>query len=58
MNIMSNPQFKITQYLDESKGDFESIRKTLFDKGVMSKDYPDKNMVLLYHKFNEPITTN
>ena len=57
MNIMSNQQFQITQYLDESKGDFESIRKTLFDKGVMSKDYPDKNMVLLYHKFNEPITT-
>ena len=43
---MSTPQFSITQYLDNSKGFTDEVRKTLFDKGILTKDYPDNNLVL------------
>ena len=55
---MSTPQFSITQYLDNSKGFTDEVRKTLFDKGILTKDYPDNNLVLLYHKYDSPVNTD
>ena len=57
MNIMSLPKFLIMNYLDSCKGDLEQLRKTLFDKGVFTKDYVDEGLLLLYNKYESPITT-
>jgi hypothetical protein len=57
MSIMNSPQFSITSYL-ESSVSLEELRKVLFEKGVFSKDYTDEGLVLLYHKFDSPVTNN
>jgi hypothetical protein len=56
---MNSPKFLITQYLEEAKdtGFTEEFRKTLYDLGVLTKDYIDEGLVLLYHKFDAPVTT-
>lgn len=54
---MSNPTFLITSYLNSCNGDLEVLRKTLFEIGVLTKDYPDEGLMLLYHKFESPVTT-
>lgn len=58
MNIMSTPQFLITQYLDNTKYDSKTIIKVLFDKGILTKDYPEENLMLLYHKYETPINND
>jgi hypothetical protein len=50
MNVMSTPHFLITPYL-ESTSNLEELRKVLFEKNVLSKDYNDEGLVLLYTKF-------
>jgi hypothetical protein len=58
MNLMSNPKFLITQYLDNTKHNSETIRKVLLDKGILTKDYPEENLMLLYHKYETPINSD
>lgn len=53
---MNNPTFLITSVLNSSNGDQEELRKKLFENGIMTKDYPDDGLMLLYHKFDSPIT--
>lgn len=57
MSLMNNPTFLITSYLNSSKGDLEVLRKKLFELGVLTKDYPEEGLMLLYHKFDSPVTT-
>ncbi len=57
MNIMNTPHFLITSYLESSKGNLEELRKKLFEKGVLTKDYMDSDLMLLYHKYDSPITS-
>lgn len=57
MNIMSLPKFLITNYLESCQGDLEQLRKTLFEKGVFTKDFVEEGLMLLYHKYDTPITT-
>ena len=54
---MSLPKFLITNYLESCQGDLEQLRKTLFEKGVFTKDFVDEGLMLLYHKYDAPITT-
>jgi hypothetical protein len=54
---MNKPNFLITNYLESCQGNLEQLRKTLFEKGVFTKDYVDDNLMLLYHKYDIPITT-
>lgn len=55
MNSMA-PQFNITQLLTKYPNDLEGFRKELFEKGVLSKDYMDEGLMLVYHKYDQPIT--
>ena len=57
MNAMSTPQFMITTYLESSQNNLEELRKTLFEKGVLTKDYVEDGLMLLYHKYDSPVTT-
>lgn len=52
---MTNPQFSIKQYFQESNGDTEIFRKKLFEKGVMAKHYPEEKLFLVYHKYELPV---
>lgn len=63
MNTMSTPHFLITEHFKSSSskqsedGNLEDLRKKLFEKGVLSKDYIDCGLMLLYHKYDSPVTT-
>ena len=50
-----NPNFLITEYLNNNTN-LEDLRKKLYEEGVLSKDYIEDNLVLLYHKYDSPIT--
>jgi hypothetical protein len=58
------PQFLISEYLksiinnntDGMQLSLEELRKKLYEKGVLTKDYIDDNLVLLYHKYDSPVT--
>jgi hypothetical protein len=54
---MNIPKFLITEYLESSNNDFEQLRKTLFDKSIFTKDYTDDDLILIYHKYDVPITS-
>ena len=60
MDLMNTPQYLITDYLNKSfseGADLEALRKTLFEKGVFTKDYLEDGLMLLYHKFDCPVKT-
>jgi hypothetical protein len=56
------PKFLIIDYLKNNTNvemdniSLEDIRKKLYEKGVLTKDYIDENLVLLYHKYDSPVT--
>ena len=54
---MNTPTFLITSYLEACDNDLEQLRKTLFAQGVLTKDYVEEGLMLLYHKYETPITT-
>ena len=51
------PQFLITKFLESDKKD-EEFRQFLYSEGVLTKDYVDQGLILLYHKYESPITTD
>lgn len=55
---MNTPQFLITSVLESNQGNLEELRKKLFERGVLTKDYPDDGLMLLYHKFDMPVTND
>ena len=54
---MNIPHFLINTYLESNKGNLEELRKKLFEKGVLTKDYMDSDLMLIYHKYDSPITS-
>jgi len=53
---MNNPLFLITSILESNQNNLEELRKKLFERGVLTKDYVDDGLMLLYHKFDSPVT--
>jgi len=51
-------QFYINELLNKQFNDSEEFRKALFEKGILTKDYPDVGLTLLYHKFDSPTNTD
>lgn len=51
---MSSPIFLITNSLN---GSLDDLRKRLLDKGILTKDYIDDGLMLLYHKYDTPISS-
>ncbi len=55
---MNIPTFLITSILESAdKSNLETLRKTLFEKGVLTKDYLEDGLMLLYHKFDTPCSS-
>jgi hypothetical protein len=54
----TKPQFLITSFLESYQGTLEELRRKLFDKGVLSKDYIEEGLMLLYDKYESPITSD
>lgn len=52
---MNAPQFLITKILESNQDNPEDLRKKLFEHGVLTKDYINEGLMLLYHKFDSPI---
>ena len=65
---MTTPTFLITKYLkskdvksedvkvEEPK--LKTLRSTLFERGIYSKEYLDDNMLLVYHKYTMTVKTD
>lgn len=54
---MNSQQFLIRSLLESYQNNAEELRKKLFDNGILTKDYPDDGLMLLYHKYDSPITS-
>lgn len=54
---MAIPTFYITHYI-ENFTNSEDFRKELFSKNIMTKDYEEEGLMLVYHKYDQPIKTN
>jgi hypothetical protein len=54
---MESPKFIINNYLSRKYDSFESLQSTLFENGILTKDYPDDGLFLLYHKYDTPAYT-
>jgi hypothetical protein len=62
---MNTPQFLINALLEEHKRNYSDnladnitkLKKTLYEKGILTKEYLEDNLMLLYHKYDSPITT-
>ena len=47
---MESSNFLITNYINKSNSDnIDQLKKNLFKLGILSKDYPDDNMLLLFN---------
>lgn len=42
----------LTHYIKNSDSNIENLRKNLLDLGVLSKDYPDDGLLLLYNRYD------
>ena len=49
---MEQSSFLISDYISQNKqSDINDLRESLFSKGILSKDYEDENLVLLYNRY-------
>lgn len=55
MELMNAPRFLITDIITSHMDNMDECRKALFEKGVLSKDYPEDGLVLCYHKYDSPV---
>ena len=53
---MSKPIFCINELINNFP-DLENFRNELYKKNILSKDYVDENLFLVYHKFEQQSTT-
>lgn len=51
-------QFYINELLNKQFNNSDEFRKVLFEKGILTKDYPEYGLTLLYHKFDTPANTD
>ena len=50
---MDTPNFLITNYIaDNNLKDCQHLKDNLHNLGIIMKDYPEDNLILLYNKFN------
>lgn len=54
---MSAPIFNITKLINDFP-ELETFKNELYKKNILSKDYVDENLFLVYHKFEQQSTTN
>jgi hypothetical protein len=54
---MSSPVFLITDYIHKYPN-FDEFRSEIFKKNIMSKDYLDEKLMLVYHKYDQPNTSD
>jgi hypothetical protein len=54
---MNTPTFLIESIEDFKSIDLSTLRTKLFEQGVLTKDYEDDGLILIYHKFDSPITS-
>lgn len=57
INIPDEPVFMISEFL-KTDDNIEDLKKKLFKKGILTKDYPDDGLMLLYHKYETPIAND
>mgnify|MGYP001178927242 CR=1 FL=1 len=48
---MEKPKFEILNYINKYNDDFEKFKQEIYKLGVMSKDYPEEGLVLLYNNY-------
>ena len=49
---MESKQFILSNYINKSSVNLDILLKNLYDNyNIMSKDYPDNNMIILYNKY-------
>ena len=49
---METNSFLINEYINKNASNIDLFKKNLYSKGILSKDYPDENLILLYNKYN------
>ena len=54
---MAQPKFLITHYIN-SYPELDELRKQLYSKNILSKDYVEDGLFLIYHKYDQPITSD
>ena len=48
---MEKPKFEILNYINKYNDDLEKFKGEIYKLGVMSKDYPEEGLVLLYNNY-------
>lgn len=51
---MESPKFIINHYLSREYENYEAFCKELYENGILTKDYPEEGLTLLYHKYETP----
>ena len=51
---MESPKFIINHYLSREYENYEAFCKELYENGILTKDYPQEGLTLLYHKYETP----
>jgi hypothetical protein len=54
---MSTPIFYVNDLINNNP-ELESLRTELYKKNILSKDYVDENLFLIYHKFDQQSNTD
>jgi len=54
---MSAPVFFIRDYINNYPN-LEAFRAELYKKNILSKDYVEDNLFLIYHKFDQPTNSD
>ena len=54
---MISPNFLISDYINKYEN-LDELRTKLFKQNIMTKDYVEDNIVLIYHKFDQPTNTD
>ena len=54
---MSSPIFLINDYINKYP-DLENLRNELYKKNILSKDYIEEGLLLIYHKYDQPNNTD
>ena len=48
---MEQSAFLISDYISQNQSNIDDLRENLFTKGILSKDYQDENLILLYNRY-------
>lgn len=54
MSLMEFPKFIINHYLSREYETYEAFCNELYDNGILTKDYPNEGLTLVYHKYDAP----